>query len=114
MPSVLSLLVLRCCDVESTRNFYGGLGLHFEPEQHGSGPLHYAAEVGGMVVEIYPLKSGQMEADDSTMLGFQVGALEGVLAELGVEVDIKSSQRGRFCNVKDPDGRTVRLTEENS
>ncbi|BCM93377.1 hypothetical protein IAD21_05268 [Abditibacteriota bacterium] len=111
MSPLLSLLVLRSRAIEVTRDFYSALGLHFEQEQHGSGPLHYAAQVEGTVLEIYPLKPGQTEADDTTMLGFQVSSLEEVIGKLAVEADIKPSPWGRFCSVKDPDGRTVRLTE---
>ncbi|RYX84382.1 glyoxalase/bleomycin resistance/extradiol dioxygenase family protein [bacterium] len=110
IPS-LSLLVLRSASLEAVSDFYSAFGFDFRQEQHGSGPLHYAAEVGGLVLEIYPLKAGQTEADDSTMLGFEVESLSGLLMELEIKAEIKSSELGRFCSVKDPDGRTVRLTE---
>lgn len=41
-------------DVERTRSFYERLGLKFVREQHFGGPLHYAAQVGGDVFEVYP------------------------------------------------------------
>ncbi|HEX2731005.1 MAG TPA: hypothetical protein VHM70_05345 [Polyangiaceae bacterium] len=41
----LALLVLRCQDLERSRQFYAALGLVFTSEQHGSGPVHYLIEV---------------------------------------------------------------------
>ena len=41
----LSLVVLRCADLERTRRFYEALGLTLMPEQHGSGPRHYSARL---------------------------------------------------------------------
>ena len=53
---MLSLIVLRSADAARTRRFYETLGLHFAVEQHEKGVLHYACEVGGLVLEIYPGK----------------------------------------------------------
>ena len=40
----ISLLVIRCQDLEASKVFYQQLGLVFEKEQHGSGPIHYSCE----------------------------------------------------------------------
>jgi len=36
----ISLVVLRCGDVATTRRFYEALGLVFQAERHGSAPEH--------------------------------------------------------------------------
>ncbi len=41
----LSLLVLRCRNIEKTKQFYEKLGLVFQKEQHNKDPLHYASTV---------------------------------------------------------------------
>lgn len=106
MNPQFTLLVLRARDIETTADFYRALGLEFTSEQHGSGPLHLACERGGFVLEIYPLKADQSEVFDSMMLGFRVESLD----ELKLNVEIKSGAT-RFCSLRDPDGRVVRLEE---
>jgi hypothetical protein len=50
----LSLLVLRSSRLEAMRTFYEALGLTFVEEKHGAGPVHYSAQLGSTVLEIYP------------------------------------------------------------
>lgn len=112
MSISLSLLVLRARNVELTRDFYEALGLQFQLEQHGSGPSHYASQMGDLVLEIYPLLPDQTEVNDSVMLGFQVESLDLIPGISGDKDRIKTTPDGeRFCMVQDPDGHKVRLTE---
>lgn len=109
----LNLLVIRSDASAQTVGFYELLGLSFQEEQHGKGPVHWAAEVDGAVMEIYPADSSD-DVDDATRLGFEVDEVESVLALLrdqGVEVvsDLKQTQWGLRAVVKDPDGRSVEL-----
>jgi len=84
----LNLLVLRCRDIEKTRQFYENLGISFTQEQHGTSPVHYATQLdGGMVLELYPTKG----EPDNTRLGFIIGTGKNHRVE------------------KDPDGRSVEL-----
>lgn len=106
----LSLLVIRARDIETTAAFYRALGLDFTSEQHGQGPQHFASEQNDFVLEIYPLKASQSEVNDSIMLGFRVESLEAALESIQSEAEIKTGD-ARFCIVRDPDGRTVRLEE---
>lgn len=50
------VLVLRSSDLQQLRSFFEGFGLRFAEEKHGSGPLHYVAQAGSRVLEIYPEK----------------------------------------------------------
>lgn len=109
----LNLLVIRSEAPVETVSFYELLGLSFQEEQHGNGPVHWAAEVYGAVVEIYPARSPD-EVDDATRLGFEVDEVETIIDSLrdqGVEVvsDLKQTQWGLRAVVKDPDGRSVEL-----
>src|SRR5262249_22615390 len=79
MPSPrLNLFVLRAPDIESAQRFYALLGLSFTKHAHGSGPLHYAADSNGFILEIYP----QTEADSPTTgvrIGFKVRDLDATI-----------------------------------
>jgi hypothetical protein len=48
------VFVIRTNDILKVRAFFESLGLKFVEEKHGDGPLHYACEVNGQVLEIYP------------------------------------------------------------
>ncbi len=108
--NTFSLLVLHARDIETTVAFYQSLGLHFLPEQHSSGPRHFASEHNGFVLEIYPLKASQTGVNDSITLGLRVESLERTLEALNSNAGIKTGET-RFCTVVDPDGRAVRLEE---
>ena len=53
----LNLIVLRSPEPVKSVAFYQLLGIGFEQEQHGTGPVHWAAETGSVVLEIYPAQS---------------------------------------------------------
>jgi lactoylglutathione lyase len=110
----LQLIVLRAADLERTVGFYRALGLQFAREQHGTGPVHYACDLGGLVLEVYPVKDGR-SSDGATsspmMLGFRVAALSPVLdalGELGVRTPPAHPAATRAL-VEDPDGRSVEI-----
>ena len=117
--TVLSLTVLRTSNVDASLAFYRALGLTFQPEQHGSGPVHYSCELGHTVFEIYPGEPGaapDRKSGGATMLGFTVESLDGVLDGLRLlEVEPvtppKASAWGRRAVVIDPDGRAIDLIE---
>jgi lactoylglutathione lyase len=54
----MTVLVIRTPEVARTVEFLTGLGLTFVEEQHGDGPVHYACEVDGNVLEVYPGEGG--------------------------------------------------------
>lgn len=68
----LSLIVLRAINIEVSLAFYQALGVTFIQEQHGSGPVHYSCDLGGVILELYPAKpsSSSKVNTDKTMLGF--------------------------------------------
>ena len=65
-----TLVVLRTSQLGACRAFYEAIGLRFVDEQHGRGPAHLAASIGGMVFELYPsagggpIERGSPEAED--------------------------------------------------
>lgn len=113
MPSV-NLIVLRSTDIESGRRFYEAIGLEFAEEQHGTGPVHFAAIMNGIVFEIYP---GDASSEQNQVrLGFKVTDIENTLRsirDVGSKVltEPKPSPWGLRAVVEDPDGRKIELTE---
>lgn len=94
--TVLSLIVIRADDVEASLAFYHALDVTFVEEQHGSGPIHYSCDFGGLVLELYPNKAGspQGSSTHTTMLGFKVSSLESTLAQLQkLDIEPKSARK---------------------
>ncbi len=111
----LTLVVIRSADVEQAVLFYRTLGLSFVKERHGSGPEHYACEIGTTVFEIYP-SGPELPAPSAVRLGFRVPSLDDLLAELRAqEIEIVSAPKntpwGRRAVVVDPDGHRVEISE---
>ena len=109
----LNLLVLKTHDVQRLRSFYESIGISFKEEQHGPGPLHFAGQMGQVVIEIYPLAADR-PVDDSTRLGFRIRdpdrVVEAVPSAGGRVVTApRETEWGYAAIVADPDGRRVEL-----
>ena len=105
----LTLVVLRCADVQASRTFYEALGLAFVEEQHGDGPVHYAATLGGTVLELYPARD---RPSSPGRLGFAVDDVQGSLrAARAAGGQVRASSGPDRVVVEDPDGVPVELTE---
>ena len=112
----LNLLVLKTHQLDRLRAFYGVMGIAFVEEKHGEGPLHLAARVGDVVVELYPLPADAGPADATTRLGFSVFDLDAVMRSLEALQAVvvsrpKMTPWGRRAVVRDPDGRAVELVQ---
>lgn len=112
----LTLLVLKTRQVEQLRAFYQTLGVDLVEEQHGKGPVHFAGRAGAVVIEVYPLPDEGSPVDSSTRLGFAFGNVAEVIRALeGIGTKIvtppKETAWGFQAVVKDPDGRSVELTQ---
>lgn len=116
MPVVeLNLVVLRSADMERAAQFYQVLGLEFTQHQHGKGPEHYAAELGPLVFEIYPLPADG-NSTTGTRIGFRVASVDEAVAALElaggrIVSPAKDSPWGRRAVLDDLDGHRVELTE---
>ncbi|QDT42191.1 Glyoxalase-like domain protein [Gimesia alba] len=112
MAAQLNLLVLRCRDLAACKTFYEHLGFSFQREQHGTGPIHYAAQLEGLVFELYPLSEGaELEL---TRLGFRLsveGDLREILDRAGIAVlNVLPHAEYPVYVVQDPEGRKVVLS----
>jgi predicted enzyme related to lactoylglutathione lyase len=113
LPPNLVLVVLRSPDIDRAVAFYRQIGLPFNRHAHGSGPIHYASEVKGMVFEIYPLLPNSAPTTGAR-IGFLVDDVDDVVAKLskfGAEIarSPEDSEWGRRAVVRDFDGHTVEL-----
>lgn len=113
--SHLHLLVLKTRQIDRLAEFYSALGLTFTEEKHGDGPRHYAAQVGDLVLELYPLAEDG-KGVDTTRLGFAIPDLDATLRTLAltgaaVVSGPKPTRQGRKAVVRDPDGRAVELVQ---
>jgi lactoylglutathione lyase len=105
MTPSLGLLVLYVADLEASRRFYSLLGLDLAREQHGRGPVHYSAELGGTVLELYPARD--VLPPTRTRLLLRVddpSAVAKMLREAGFDVALTVAE--------DPDGNAVELAEQ--
>ena len=114
MNTSLNLLVLRCKDIEATRQFYEKLGFSFVAEKHGAGPDHLASTNCPFVLELYPAAKDQ--GSDNVRLGFSVTSLSQISLDFQSEV-ISLTQTGAADGpivllLRDPDGRKVEIRQE--
>ena len=111
----LSLLVLKTQQLDVVKSFYEHLGIEFEQERHGEGPVHYAARLGQLVFELYPANNDL--SDSTTRVGFVVEELQDKIDNL-VQNQLASSKTpkqtpwGLRVVVRDPDGRAVELYQK--
>jgi catechol 2,3-dioxygenase-like lactoylglutathione lyase family enzyme len=108
VPVSLSLLVIRCSDLDVSKRFYEALGLALRPEQHQSGPQHWSCQVGETVLELYPTGSSIVAP---VRLGFHVIDVKTTVdAALASGGRLSGSFDGARTVVVDPDGNKIELT----
>ncbi len=113
----LKLLVLKTRQVDRLRSFYQALGIDLTEEKHGAGPVHFAGQVGGAVLELYPLPAEDGPADATTRLGFAVEKLAEVVQALRnagelIAREPRPTAWGLRAVVRDPDGRAIELYQD--
>jgi len=112
----LNLLVIRTRHIERLKNFCSALGIVFQAEQHGTGPLHYAGNLSDeLVLEIYPLADS--EIDGTIRLGFLVEDLNRTIAALEAAGAIvltwpRETKWGLQAIVRDPDGTRIEVLQK--
>ncbi|MFD5211549.1 VOC family protein [Streptomyces anulatus] len=90
------LIVIYTDRLDACHAFYTELGLTFVKEQHGPGPEHYATQLEGTALELYPA-SPDRPATGSLRLGLTIPASP------------RTPPVGRHTHT-DPDDRTIVLT----
>lgn len=110
----IKLIVLRTGNLQELMSFYELLGLIFEYHKHGNSPYHYSTKVGDIILEIYPLANGQIDADKNLRLGFALDDFDNTINNLkktGVKFYSEPCQTefGFLGVVIDPDNRKIEL-----
>lgn len=110
----LSLLVLKTSQPDALSKQYELLGITFDYHKHESGPYHYAATVGKLTFEIYPLPKSKTESDNTTRIGFEVTELDRLMEQIPTsnwKIISPASQTewGYSAIIEDLDGRKVEL-----
>jgi hypothetical protein len=57
MTPRINLIVISSLEPRRMVVFYESLDIRFREEQHGRGPVHWAADLDGLVLEVYPAQS---------------------------------------------------------
>ena len=104
----VSLLVIRCKDIETSKGFYEGLGLSFVKEKHGNGPTHYSCEHDGCVFELYP--NNAKEPKDNNRIGFKVLDTTKIIKETDTLNSYEFNGKTIYV-LNDPDGRKVEISD---
>ena len=106
----LTLLVLRCADLASSKAFYETLGLQWQSEQHGSGPKHWSCSLGDVVIELNPSSE---QSPSAHRLGLRVLNLDLVLEAIPRQggVVLSHDAGARRAVVRSPDGTKIELSE---
>jgi lactoylglutathione lyase len=106
-PNVkLSLLVLRCADLERSREFYSALGLTLVAEQHDQGPLHYSITLGTTVLELYPFTD---ERTSGVRIGLGSEDPEKTVAAVRLLCGVVVQTMNGEAVVRDPDGHVIHI-----
>ncbi len=118
----VSSIVLFAGDAERTAAFYRALGIPLDDEDHGDGPVHRAADVGGVHFAVFqaagdPASRAPTWRDaGSDFQGFFVASLEntvGALRAFGASILTEHEARPWGCRAiaEDPDGRAVEINQ---
>jgi lactoylglutathione lyase len=118
----VSSIVLFAADAEQTAAFYRALGIPLEGEDHGDGPVHLAADLGGVHFAIFQAggdpasRAPGWRAAGSDFQGFFVASLDGAVGELralGASILTEHETRPWGCRAiaEDPDGRAVEINQ---
>src|SRR5262245_54147345 len=111
---LLKLLVLRTHRLDELRKFYETLGIKFVKEQRPQHSVHYVGTIGSAILELAPLARPAPDPDKSVRLGFAVpnlGTIANELGSTGIRIG-PSERKSPAVVIKDPDGRTVELTQD--
>lgn len=73
MIATLTYAVLYVSSLEKSRDFFSNLGLDLREEQHNGSPIHYSAQLGDVVLELYPANDRPVTR---TRLGLRIPGAE--------------------------------------
>lgn len=117
----MASLVLFASDVDAVARFYRAIGVALEDEDHGEGPLHYAAELGTVHFALYaatsPGRAPERRAAGSSFPGVYVTSLDDALRNVkAVNAPTLTPHEvmpwGCRFVAEDPGGRAVEVNDK--
>lgn len=119
MKTSVNFIMFRTSQIEQVKDFYKGIGLILNEEQHGNGPIHYSYVQDQLVIEIYPgteAKPPSWKDAGALMLGFYVENINKIIQSIDklkgkVISNPSETIRGVRAVIEDPDGRRIELIE---
>jgi len=112
-------VILRASNKDETKAFYERLGIKFSEHKHGNGPLHYACEFKGTVLEIY---QGRKQDEPKQEHEYRSAGETTLYIELPPELPMDQSTAGMkiitvirdraLVVLQDPDGRAVIVAKQ--
>ena len=111
---MLTVLPIRyVADVEATRRFYAGLGLHFDPSVSFSIWAQLSADAGALGVHDAAASKGR--SPGTVELNFvtdeKLETVEARLTDAGYQCRIVDENFGRSIRLVDPDGVELQIQE---
>lgn len=120
-PEQFSSLVLFTGHIDQARAFYRAVGLQLHDEDHGGGPVHYAADINGVHFALFDAtnscgRAPHWREPGSSFPGFYVTSLDDTVAALtALEAPVLAGHQVRDwgCRavVEDPDGRPIEINQ---
>ena len=116
----LASLVLFASDVDAAARFYRALGVPLKDEDHGEGPVHFAAELGNVHFALYaamdPGRAPERRTAGASFPGVYVESLDDVMRDLtalGAPILTGHEVMPWGCRfvAEDPDGRAVEVND---
>jgi len=109
----LILLVLRCRDLEKTKEFYEKLGLKFETDHDKRGAVFYSAYVGDTVLELHLSDEWYRIKRNTLAFYLDIEDIYIFLDDANIKIEYRYMDEGvAVAVVFDPDGRNLRIYGE--
>jgi lactoylglutathione lyase len=120
--TAVSSLVLFANDLAASAAFFRAVGVPLEREDHGDGPVHWAADLSGVHFAIYQAETGigshaaHFRSASTTFPGLYVASLDDAAVALrGLGSNVVQPHRVRpwGCRIvaQDPDGRAIEINQ---
>ena len=109
-----NLLVLKAINPKNLAKSWSTFGLEFVEESHDEGPVHYACNVGSIVLEIYPRET-QEASTQGVRFGIIVDDLRDIVSNLPNDMTllepVRSFDFGRRAVILDSEGHKIELSQ---
>ena len=112
-------LILFTSNLFALVEFYKSIGIPFEEEDHGEGPIHYACDLNGAHIAIFESSEGKATergVGGSSQIGFQVDNVDAIFDQAlkaGAKSLIAPQERpwGKRAVFEDLDGRSIEINQ---